>query len=150
MLSYEEGCCASLAAALPETMSRDRMQLKKQTDRASIAAAAERVRNEFGRLDLLVQNAAISNTRMGSLSLQEYAEISTYRYQSSERTPDSFSTLAGAGIRKGHLTAPDRGHWLQNSLLLSVIHSRNRRVEAESTTSRSIHAAHPRIGQGLR
>ena len=46
------------------------------TDRASIVAAAERVRNEFGRLDLLVQNAAISNTSMGRLSLQEYAKIS--------------------------------------------------------------------------
>ncbi|HTB13705.1 MAG TPA: SDR family NAD(P)-dependent oxidoreductase [Bryobacteraceae bacterium] len=46
------------------------------TDRVSIAAAAERVRNEFGRLDLLIQNAAISNTRMGDLSLQEYAKVS--------------------------------------------------------------------------
>ena len=46
------------------------------TDSASIAAAAERVRSEFGRLDLLVNNAAISNTRKGSLSLQEYAKIS--------------------------------------------------------------------------
>jgi NAD(P)-dependent dehydrogenase (short-subunit alcohol dehydrogenase family) len=46
------------------------------TDRVSIADAAERIRGEFGRLDLLVQNAAISNTRKGSLSLQEYAEIS--------------------------------------------------------------------------
>jgi NAD(P)-dependent dehydrogenase (short-subunit alcohol dehydrogenase family) len=44
------------------------------TDRASIAAAAERVRKEFGRLDLLVNNAAISNTRKGDLSLQEYAK----------------------------------------------------------------------------
>jgi NAD(P)-dependent dehydrogenase (short-subunit alcohol dehydrogenase family) len=32
------------------------------TDQASIAAAAARIRSEFGRLDLLVQNAAISNT----------------------------------------------------------------------------------------
>jgi NAD(P)-dependent dehydrogenase (short-subunit alcohol dehydrogenase family) len=32
------------------------------TDPASIAAAAERVRTEFGRLDVLIQNAAISNT----------------------------------------------------------------------------------------
>ena len=31
------------------------------TDAASIAAAAERVRAEFGRLDVLIQNAAISN-----------------------------------------------------------------------------------------
>jgi NAD(P)-dependent dehydrogenase (short-subunit alcohol dehydrogenase family) len=46
------------------------------TDRVSIAAAAERIRKEFGRLDLLVQNAAISNTRKGSLSLQEYVKIS--------------------------------------------------------------------------
>jgi NAD(P)-dependent dehydrogenase (short-subunit alcohol dehydrogenase family) len=46
------------------------------TDRASIAAAAERINNEFGRLDLLVNNAAISNTRKGNLSLQEYAKIS--------------------------------------------------------------------------
>src|ERR1700733_12128865 len=33
------------------------------TDEASIYAAAERVRKEFGRLDLLIQNAAISNLR---------------------------------------------------------------------------------------
>ena len=45
------------------------------TDRVSIADAAERIRKDFGRLDLLVQNAAISNTRKGSLSLQEYAKI---------------------------------------------------------------------------
>jgi NAD(P)-dependent dehydrogenase (short-subunit alcohol dehydrogenase family) len=45
------------------------------TDRVSIATAAERIRKEFGRLDLLVNNAAISNTRKGSLSLHEYAKI---------------------------------------------------------------------------
>lgn len=46
------------------------------TDHASIAAAADRVRREFGRLDLLVNNAAISNTRKGNLSLEEYGQIS--------------------------------------------------------------------------
>lgn len=46
------------------------------TDRGSIAAAVERIRKELGRLDILIQNAAISNTRKGSLFLQEYAQIS--------------------------------------------------------------------------
>jgi NAD(P)-dependent dehydrogenase (short-subunit alcohol dehydrogenase family) len=46
------------------------------TDQASIAAAAYRIRSEFGRIDLLVNNAAISNTRKGDLSLQEYSKIS--------------------------------------------------------------------------
>ncbi len=45
------------------------------TDRVSIATAAERISKEFGRLDLLVNNAAISNTRKGALSLQEYRKI---------------------------------------------------------------------------
>ena len=44
------------------------------TDPVSIAAAAERIRKEFGRLDLLVNNAAISNASMGASSLQEYAQ----------------------------------------------------------------------------
>ena len=46
------------------------------TDQTSVAAAVEHIRQEFGRLDLLVNNAAISNTRKGNLSLQEYAKIS--------------------------------------------------------------------------
>jgi NAD(P)-dependent dehydrogenase (short-subunit alcohol dehydrogenase family) len=43
------------------------------TDGASIAAAAERIRQETGRLDLLVNNAALSNTTRGHLDPQEYA-----------------------------------------------------------------------------
>ena len=45
------------------------------TDRASIDAAAKRVRNEFGRLDVLIQNAAISNTsKHRDQSVEAYAE----------------------------------------------------------------------------
>jgi NAD(P)-dependent dehydrogenase (short-subunit alcohol dehydrogenase family) len=45
------------------------------TDRASIAAAAQRIGTEFGRLDLLVNNAAISNTRKRpGQSVEEYAK----------------------------------------------------------------------------
>jgi NAD(P)-dependent dehydrogenase (short-subunit alcohol dehydrogenase family) len=46
------------------------------TDGASITAAAERIGEEFGRLDLLVNNAGISNTTKGNLSMQEYVEKS--------------------------------------------------------------------------
>ena len=46
------------------------------TGRASIDAAAKRIRNEFGRLDVLVQNAAISNTtKLPGQSIQEYAKL---------------------------------------------------------------------------
>jgi NAD(P)-dependent dehydrogenase (short-subunit alcohol dehydrogenase family) len=45
------------------------------TDRGSIAAAAARVDKEFGRLDVLVQNAAISNTRkLPGQSIESYAK----------------------------------------------------------------------------
>lgn len=47
------------------------------TDLASIAAAAERIRAEHGRLDLLVSNAGISNTRTGSATPEEMATSST-------------------------------------------------------------------------
>jgi NAD(P)-dependent dehydrogenase (short-subunit alcohol dehydrogenase family) len=44
-------------------------------DQTSIAAAAERVRNEFGRLDVLVNNAAISNTsKRAGQSVEEYSK----------------------------------------------------------------------------
>jgi len=44
------------------------------TDQTSIIAAAERVRNEYGRLDVLIQNAAISNTsKLPGQSEAEYA-----------------------------------------------------------------------------
>jgi NAD(P)-dependent dehydrogenase (short-subunit alcohol dehydrogenase family) len=44
------------------------------TDAASIAAAVERIRQEFGHLDLLVNNAAISNTTQSNLDPAEYAK----------------------------------------------------------------------------
>jgi NAD(P)-dependent dehydrogenase (short-subunit alcohol dehydrogenase family) len=46
------------------------------TDKASIAAAARRVHDELGRLDVLVNNAAISNTtKPPGMSIGEYAKL---------------------------------------------------------------------------
>jgi len=46
------------------------------TDQASITAAAERIRKEFGRLDVLVNNAAISNTgRLPGVTIEDYAKL---------------------------------------------------------------------------
>jgi NAD(P)-dependent dehydrogenase (short-subunit alcohol dehydrogenase family) len=45
------------------------------TDRSSVAAAAERVRGEFGRLDVLIQNAAISNTGLRpGMTIEEFSK----------------------------------------------------------------------------
>jgi len=45
------------------------------TDQASIAAAAARIRREFGRLDVLVNNAAISNTsKRPGMTIAEYSK----------------------------------------------------------------------------
>ena len=45
------------------------------TDQASITAAAKRIRDELGRLDVLVQTAAISNTsKLPGQSVEEYAK----------------------------------------------------------------------------
>jgi NAD(P)-dependent dehydrogenase (short-subunit alcohol dehydrogenase family) len=45
------------------------------TDENSIVAAAKRIRGELGRLDVLVNNAAISNTRMRpGMSVEEYSK----------------------------------------------------------------------------
>ena len=46
------------------------------TDLASIAAAAERIRSEFGRLDLLVNNAGISHARTGTVTMADFAGTS--------------------------------------------------------------------------
>lgn len=43
------------------------------TDQASITAAERRIREEFGRLDLLVNNAAISRSDRNDVALEDYA-----------------------------------------------------------------------------
>ena len=48
------------------------------TDQASITAAAERIRKELGRLDVLINNAAISNTsKLPGQSVAEYAKTTS-------------------------------------------------------------------------
>src|SRR5215813_2352130 len=48
------------------------------TDQASITAAAERIRKEFGRLDVLINNAAISNTgKRPGQTVEQYAEANS-------------------------------------------------------------------------
>ena len=46
------------------------------TDRASITAAAKHIRKEFGRLDVLINNAAISHTgNLPGTSIADYAKL---------------------------------------------------------------------------
>ena len=73
------------------------------TNRASITAAAERVRNEFCRLDVLVQNAAISNTRkLPGQSIEEYAKTTR---------PSNVSLDENGLIRRMEVSSlPSSGH----------------------------------------
>lgn len=45
------------------------------TDPASIAAAAERIRNEFGKLDVLINNAGISRSERNNIALEDYKTL---------------------------------------------------------------------------
>ena len=56
------------------------------TDQGSIDAAAQRIGAEFGRLDLLINNAAISNTRAAGMPLEEYRRTSLASNEASLHT----------------------------------------------------------------
>jgi NAD(P)-dependent dehydrogenase (short-subunit alcohol dehydrogenase family) len=63
-------------AAAKEVGSQARAVQLDVTDRASIDAAAERIRTELGRLDVLVNNAAISHTtKAPGMSIFEHAQL---------------------------------------------------------------------------
>jgi NAD(P)-dependent dehydrogenase (short-subunit alcohol dehydrogenase family) len=63
------------AKTIDKTIDGDARALQLDvTDQASISAAAKRIRDQFGRLDVLVQNAAISNTsKRPDQSVEAYA-----------------------------------------------------------------------------
>jgi len=71
------------------------------TDRESISAAAVRIRIEFGRLDVLVNNAAISNTsKQPGQSVEEYSKLNRPSTVSIDEVrtiweTNVFGTLAG-------------------------------------------------------
>ena len=62
------------------------------TNQASIAAAAERIRNEFGRLDVLVNNAAISHAGKPGRSLDEIAKSGRLNIASLDEVRAVFET----------------------------------------------------------
>jgi NAD(P)-dependent dehydrogenase (short-subunit alcohol dehydrogenase family) len=62
------------------------------TDRASIAAAVERVRSEFGRLDVLVNNAAIGHAGERGRSLGEMLQSSRASVASLDEVRTVFET----------------------------------------------------------
>ncbi len=62
------------------------------TDQASIAAAAERIRSEFGRLDVLVNNAAIGHTGKPGTPLEEIMESSRASVASLDEVRTVFET----------------------------------------------------------
>lgn len=62
------------------------------TDRASIAAAVERVRSEFGRLDVLVNNAAIAHAGERGRSLEEMLQSSRASVASLDEVRTVFET----------------------------------------------------------
>ena len=62
------------------------------TNQSSIAAAAEHIRKEFGRLDVLVNNAGISHTGRPGRSLQEMAKAGRLSVASLDEVRAVFET----------------------------------------------------------
>src|SRR5229473_322715 len=79
--------------AAAKSIGADARALKLDvTNHASIAAAAERIRNEFGRLDVLVNNAAISHAGKPGRSLDEIAKSGRLNIASLDEVRAVFET----------------------------------------------------------
>ena len=82
------------------------------TDQSSIAAAAKRIRNELGRLDVLVNNAAISNTsKLPGMSVEEYAKLTRPSNVSLDEVRAVWETnvFGVLAVYPGDAAAPARG-----------------------------------------
>jgi NAD(P)-dependent dehydrogenase (short-subunit alcohol dehydrogenase family) len=76
------------------------------TNNASIAAAAERIRNELGRLDVLVNNAAIAHTGKPGASLEEIVKSARPSVASLDEVRAIFETNVFGVIAVTQATLP--------------------------------------------
>jgi NAD(P)-dependent dehydrogenase (short-subunit alcohol dehydrogenase family) len=88
------------------------------TNQASIAAAAERIRNELGRLDVLVNNAAISHAGRPGRSLEQIAKSGRATVASLDEVRAVFETnvFGVIAVTQAMLPLLREGRWDASSM----------------------------------